>query len=236
VDNEGTMASLKGPGLPSDEPSEVDRLRAENEELHSIVAELRQLIDEASAGMANAALFADREKEFERMLEEKSELIREMAARVQELEKAASVPRPPNEKELLTMSDELERERAQMEQERRQLDEQLRQLKEDEGSMMEQMREMEVQMARERAEMARQRNELQRLHSDIRHELEVASRDEELKRRLGMLVRKHQEVVNRGRDTAPAPPPPPAAPSPSMPTPAPRSKDSGLLRRLFGQG
>ena len=57
-------------------------------------------------------------------------------------------------------------------------------------AMMRQMREMELQMAKERAELARQRNDLQRLHSEIRHELELAQRDAAVNERLRLLQRR----------------------------------------------
>jgi hypothetical protein len=98
--------------------------------------------------------------------------------------------------------------------------------------MMTQMREMEVLMAKERAELARQRNELQRLHSEIRHEIEVAQRDGLLNERLKTLQRKHQEVSNRkgGAPTADAEP---ERVTGETPTPQERPKDSGVLGRFF---
>ena len=120
-------------------------LRLENARLRTALAEQEQPGGEASIG--DPAL-AERMKEFEALLEEKSEVIRELHRKLQEHHDrpAGATPR---EEELLALSEELERERQQ--------------LKEDEESLMQQMRDMEVQMSRERAEMARQRSELQRL-------------------------------------------------------------------------
>src|SRR5207245_11338045 len=95
----------------------------------------------------------------------------------------------PREEELLTLSEELERER--------------RQLQEDEQSRMEQMRQMEMSMARERAEMARQRNDLQRLHGEIRHELERLERNGALQSKMEELKTRLQDANTR-RGAAPA--------------------------------
>lgn len=209
------------------------RLQKENDELKMEVTELRQLLDEAAA-KESEGLSTDREKEFESLLEEKSEIIRDLHLKLQEFETKPAHKPLPNEQELLALSDELERERCQLDQERRQLEEERRQLKEDEQTMMTQMREMEVQMAKERAEMARQRNELQRLHSEIRHEIEVAQRDGLLNERLKTLQRKHQEVSNR-KGGGPDPNAQVNQPAAEAPEQAPAArKDSGILRRFFG--
>lgn len=242
-------ANIETPDPSSDLP-EVERLRAENEDLRATVADLRQMLDEATAKNQLAIddllaqqqqAWSEREKEFESLLEEKSEVIRNLHLKMQEASKHSregGLVSVSDEQELLALSDELERERCNLEQERRQLDEDRRQQKEDERTMMEQMREMEVQMARERAELARQRNELQRLHNEIRHEFELAQRDAMLNERLRALQRKHQDVANR-RGAAPETPPAPERPAaepPPDPNSAARSpnKDSGLLRRIFG--
>jgi len=212
------------PARPAPAPAsspETEELKAENQELRTLVAELEESLAAASAqggggGGAKDASWEDREREYEALLEEKSEKIRELFSKNQELEKqvtsgsgggAAAAPAretPPDNEELLALSDELERERCQIEQERRTIDEDRRQLREDEESMMRQMREMELQMAKERAELARQRNELQRLHGEIRHELELAQRDAAVNERLKLLQRRHREVSGEPADD-PAP-------------------------------
>src|SRR5438105_1950088 len=142
----GTHVSLER--LNGDEPREVDHLRAENEELRSLVLELEQALQQHTGGNED---FEARAREYESLLEEKSDLIRNLHRKVQALEQehAAREPAPapapekksaglmPREEELMQLSEELEHERKQ--------------LKEDEEALMEQMREMEVQMARERA-------------------------------------------------------------------------------------
>jgi hypothetical protein len=207
------------------EGGETNHLRAENEELRSLVLELEQALRHHPSGDDDA-----RTREYESLLEEKSELIRNLHRKVQALEhelaksKAAPVeaPKPagplPREEELMRLSEELEHER--------------RQLKEDEESLMEQMREMEVQMARERAELARQRNELQRLQTDLHHELELAARDATLRERLAPLQRRHQDIVTR-KGAAPGSQTQQPAQQPE-PEPEPQKKSGGLFRRLFG--
>lgn len=196
-------------------PDELELLRQENGELRCTNVQLRELVEQSQAEQES---WARREREYENLLEEKSEVIREMHRRLQE----ASSQTPgraagdvPQEEELLALHEELERERNQ--------------LKEDEESLMKQMRDMELQMSRERAEMARQRNELQRLHKEIQHELELAERDATLRERLAPLQRRAQEALHRRAPAAATQAP--AAPAVPEPKPA---KDSSLLRRLFG--
>ncbi len=263
-ENEHILASLRRDPTPAKGKSPLDddeddapqgaadsaavhELTDENERLRGIIAELRQLLDETTAKGNDS--FEDREREYESLLEEKSELIRNLHVQMKELEEMASgngggsAPArsgTPDDSELLALSDELERERCNIEQERRTMEDDRRQLREDEEAMMRQMREMELQMAKERAELARQRNELQRLHGEIRHELELAQRDAAVNERLKLLQRRHQEVTGTKSDDD-APPPASLRPTrkssqgtqPPKPT---KPGDSGMFRRLFRGG
>ena len=192
---------------------EYERIQTEHEQLRTQLAELER---------GASAAWAEKEKDYEALLEEKSELIRGLHQTIAELEDRPAAPAAnvPREEELLALSEELERERKQ--------------LKDDEESLMKQMRDMEVTMSKERAELARHRTEMQRLHTEFRHEMELASRDASLRERLAPLQRKHQEMINR-KGGAPSA----AAKAPDAPVPAPQQavkgkKDSGLIRRLFG--
>jgi hypothetical protein len=182
-------------------------------EANRLLAALRQEAEQA---------LREQQAEFERILEEKSEIIRDLHARAAEGPARPAVPaNVPREEELMALSEELERER--------------RQLKEDEEALMEQMGHMEVQMSRERADLARQRTELQRLQSEIRHELELAARDAALRERLAPLQRRQQEIAARhASGTAPtssaAAPPPEGASA----EPAPGGRSSGIFRKIFG--
>lgn len=173
--------------LGADFHQQLEQLRAENDELRALVLELEQALQHPVDGGQATEQAA---REYEALLEEKSELIRQLHRRVQDLEdELAEKEEPvrkgplPREDELMRLSEELERER--------------RQLKEDEDALMEQMRQMELQMARERAEMARQRTELQRIQNDLHHELEVAARDNNLRERLAPLQRRHADASAR---------------------------------------
>jgi hypothetical protein len=219
----GLTAAAESLGLEGGQPAdqEAAQLRAENAELRRATDELRQILEEAKQLEES---WARREKEYESLLEEKSEVIRDLHRKLQEAPAAGERPAggsTPREEELLALHEELERER--------------RQLTEDEESLMKQMREMELQMSRERAELARQRNELQRLHTDIRHELELAARDATLRERLAPLQRRAQDALNR-RGAAPSAEASaqPAAQQSPAPRPQPARGSSGILRRLFG--
>jgi chromosome segregation ATPase len=234
---ENTFDRKASPG--ADAPAQLE---AENAELRSIIAELQQEIETASGKSAND--WAERQKEYEGLLDEKTELIRELHLKMQELEEEyrkvkeiASKPPTPKEEELMAMSEELERERCQMQQERRKLEEDLRQLREDTEAMNQEMRQMEVQMARERADLARQRTEVQRISEEIRHELERLERDRGLSERLVQLRQRHMDAM-KGKGVPGNPGATPAAAPESAPEDAAaddpsKRKDSGLLRRFF---
>jgi hypothetical protein len=205
----------------------VDALRAENEELRRLLTAAEESLVAAGAKDDD---WKEQEREYSRMLEEKTDLIRELHLKIQdlqqlELQQAApaeeSAPSPPSQDaaELCALSDELEHERNQ--------------LKEDEKTLMQQMRLMEVQMSRERAELARQRSEIERLHQEVRDELEQASREDTLKDRLMPLMRRQSEIVRNGSSE----PPSRKAERPgSAPAPAAPAATSGIFRRLFNSG
>lgn len=220
---------LAGAGLATEaaeegDALEVQRLRVEN-------AELRRRLDEVETAFLERADagddWAERQKEYEALLEEKSEVIRELHQRLQEAREAAPEPRaaaaeshrpmdPALHEDLLLLKQQLEEERAQLEQ--------------DEEALMQQLRQMEMAMSRERAEMARQRAELQRLHNDLRHEMELASRDSGLRDRLAPLQRRQQDVAGQKSGTTPAP----GATPPTVQPSSAKKNSSGLFRRLFG--
>lgn len=176
---------------------DVESLRKEN-------AELRACIDE----MERAWL--EREKEYEGLLEEKSEIIRGLHVKLRESAPTSNHSADPAELDELTRL-------------RKELEEQRRQLEQDEQDLMQQMRQMELAMSRERAEMARHRNETQRLHDDLSHEAEQTSRDSGLRERLLALRRQCEPPPSQAE---------PERPTVSQPTPPP--KGSGIFRRIFG--
>jgi hypothetical protein len=201
---------------------ELDRLRAENTQLSTRVCDLEQIAEEMQK---EHTAWESRQREYEGLLEEKSEVIRDLHRRLHEHTERAPGANVPREEELIALGEELERERKQ--------------LKDDEESLMQQMRQMEVGMSRERAELARQRNDFQRLQNDIRHELELAQRDATLRDRLAPLQRRHSEMMNRtGGQRAQAPANAAVDASEHAHTGekgrTAGRKDSGLFRRLFG--
>jgi chromosome segregation ATPase len=182
----------------------LDSLRHENVELRGRVEELEQLL---VATATNEDSWADRQKEYEALLEEKSEVIRALHVKLHELQEGAR--RAPNEP--VPKEEELQ----QLKQE---LEDQRRQLQEDEESLMTQMREMELALSRDRAELARQRQELVRLQAELNREIEQAGRDSGLRERLANIRRAHDTSK---KDATPQPD-------------GGKQQGSGLFRRLFG--
>jgi chromosome segregation ATPase len=215
---------------------DAELLRAENEQLRALCTELEQALQEASQqGDPN---YEDRIREYDALLDEKSETIRglhqqlqDAQAMIAELEadrgnKPKVTGPTPREEELLNLSEELESER--------------RQLQEDEQSLMGQMRDMEMTMAKERAEMARQRNDLQRIQSEVRHELERLERNGALQSKIdGLKSKLHDATTRRGMATtgaAPAAPPQKAPPAQPQQAPEAPKRDASIFGRFFGGG
>jgi hypothetical protein len=216
-------------------------LQEENTRLREIIAELRRSLEEEK--QLGEQAIQERQKEYDGLLEEKSEVIRTLHLKIKELEEARPVvPKTPKEEELLALSEELERERCQLQQGQREVEELRNEYEQDEQTMRQQMRDMEVQMARERADFARQRIDLQRILDEIRRELDNVERNGLLNERLTQLRQRFQEVATArtaGSSTPPAGATPagPAAPrDAARPAPGTASRDgSGILRRLFGR-
>lgn len=211
---ERTMTALRNPstihpGKSRSEASpdllaELESLRAENGQLRSLCVELEQALQEAATQSGNGELDPETESrllEYEDILEQKSETIRQLHHEIQrsqalvaELEGQLAnfaTSRPtysgpaPREDELMRLADELERER--------------RQLQEDEQTLMEQMREMEVGLARERADVARQKNDLARLQTDVQHEIDRLEKSGAVQNKLDLLkARMHDATTRRG--------------------------------------
>lgn len=209
---------------------ELTSLRRDNAELRARVEAL-EAVAKASSG---DGLWAERQKEYEALLDEKSEVIRGLHLKIQELQDGGAAAAPNSEqdiKDVLAVKAEL--------------DEQRRQLEEDEASLMQQMRQMEMAMSKDRAELARQRNDVQRLQAELNREIENASRDPALRDRLVALQKLQNEISGR-RQTSPTPPPQArptlnskqtaVLPKVSEPEPMPPAKkSSGLFGRLFGK-
>jgi hypothetical protein len=195
---------------------ELVELRRENDELKARIEEL-----ESAPATADEEQWLERQREYEMLLEEKSEVIRSLHLKMQEIQESAiggeaapistvgaSGTRVGQAEEILRLKRELEAQRRQLEQ--------------DEQDMMTQMRQMEITLAKERAEMARQRQEVMRLQSDLAREIENSSRNPELRERLNTLRRQGEARQTPG-------PTPVVAAHPNK-----DQKSSGFFRRMFG--
>jgi chromosome segregation ATPase len=195
------LAGVEEP--PPPEKGEGDRLRKENGELRSIIGELRALLDERAARGSDG--WESREREFEDLLEQKSEEIRALHFKVKELEQelagaghhSGPAGSAPSSGEMSALREELVREQEQMGEERDRLRQEREQLREDEDDMMRRMREMELQAAKSRADLVRQRNEMQQLHTEVRNELEHARRSGAVNERMRNLEQQTQDVSAR---------------------------------------
>jgi myosin heavy subunit len=191
---------------------ELEILRMEN-------AEFKARIEELEAAAANNESWSEQQREYEMLLEEKSEIIRSLHLRMQEMQESVNFadnvppPSPGNSSIGVGQAEEILRLK-------RELEEQRRQIEQDENDMMVQMRQMEMQMAKERAEMARHRQEIQRLQADLAREIEQTSRNPELRERLHSLRRPQETKA--------------ATPITAAGGTKPDQKSSGFLRRIFG--
>ncbi|MSQ94516.1 MAG: hypothetical protein EXR98_08160 [Gemmataceae bacterium] len=196
-----------------DDAEELKLLRQEIAKLKGRVQELEALASGACEG-----LWLERQGEYEMLLEEKSEMIRNLHQQMQEIQDSpslgaaqasvgASIANVGQAEETFRLKRELEEHRRQLEQ--------------DEQDRMAQMCQMELQMAKERASMARQRQEVQRQQAELTREIENAARDPELQERLKKMRRPESK---------------PSLMLPAADQPAPKAdeKSSGFFRRIFG--
>jgi hypothetical protein len=217
--------SVTGPvsGVHGSASIDTAALQAENADLRRRVEELEQVLLQSADSEEAAA--AERHRELEGLLEQKSEIIRELHRKLQGTSAAEGAAPADN-----VSRDELSEWKQQLDEERRQIAAERQQLKEDEETLMKQMRDMELAAARDRAELARQRLEMQRLQEQLNREADQAARDGGLRERLGAL-RRGQEGM------APSPPPAPApssGPTAASEPAAAAAKKTGLFRRMFG--
>jgi chromosome segregation ATPase len=222
VNNELLGKSRSHPAMAVETVPNIDHtteLREENAKMRRRVAELEGLLEEL---LGNEDKWGDQKKEFEAILEEKSEVIRGLYLKVQELQEGAS-----------TGAASKAAENAEIKKLRAELEEQRAQIERDEEALMQQMRQMEMAMSRDRAELARQRNEMQRMQADLSHEIEMAARDPGLREKLMMLQRRQQETLARKGGAASAPQP--AKDTPEAAPAADNIRKSGFFGRLFGK-
>ena len=188
----------------------VDQLAKEN-------AELKRRIVDLEGELANLTpeSWAEQQRNFEQLLDEKSEIIRTLNHKIQALTESGNLGASDYEQEKLqALAADLQAR-----------DEQLRA---DEEAMQMQVREMEMRMSKERAELARQKAQIDRLHADFERELEIANRDPNLRDRLRNLQRS---------DSRPRPSTQPTLdPTASQNGGAALSESRSVFRRMFGGG
>ncbi|HQR05228.1 MAG TPA: hypothetical protein PLN21_00315 [Gemmatales bacterium] len=208
---------------------EVARLKHENAQLRQLGEEARRRITQLEA---EAVKVLKRDADVEKMLEEKSEQIREMEKVIDELQ--AKQSSGVSEEELIALHGELERERETLE--------------EDRQSMEGQFRQLELSMARERAEIARERNELKRTMAELKLKLETIEKSSQndmspLRRLRDELRRDPAGLLTPGGTTptyqSPTGGPAPLPNLPAINRRAPEGEDtprrSGILSRFLGK-
>lgn len=151
------------------------------------------------------------------------EQVREKDALVQTLREQARAGLAMDEAEIESYETELNDYRRQLEAERQSFDEEVRQLKARNAELDTAAREMELELSRERARLSHERSHLDRLRAELQMELELVTRDPELRERLAPLQRTRPETDEAG----------PAAPTP-VPGTGGRLADrlNSLLTRL----
>jgi chromosome segregation ATPase len=182
-------------------PSEnLKHLHDEKQQLLSTINHLRRQLEEAVGEKSRS--FAEREKEFEDRLDEKSEAIRCLHGQLKGLETAAAARQTHTLHDASdadmnheTLGEELAQEASQLEGERAQLEEERQQLRGEEEGLMGRMKEMERQMSKERADMGRQRNELNDLHQAILADMQQVQQQGVVSNRVGSWQQQLHEVT-----------------------------------------
>lgn len=175
------------------------QLTTENQTLRNTIDGLRRQLDAASS--ADQHPFDRREREFEDMLDAKSDTIRSLHAKLRGLESAATAARkelaPPgqNDFDRDVLGDELAEECTLLEAQRTQLEDERHHLREEEEQLMGRMKDMEKQMSKERADMVRQRNELNELHRAVLGDMQLAQQQGVVTNRVGSWQQQLHEVA-----------------------------------------
>ena len=191
-------------------------MRRQLEEFEQLVASLDNVTEQSAPPP-----WEDRQREYESLLEEKSEVIRRLASKNSGIAgiagragrwRGAAWPRANAD------MDEVEKLKVQLEEERRRL-------RDDEEALMTQMREMEMAMSRDRADYRASVPSCSGSIATLCGEVEQAGRDTGLRDRLLALTRRPQDQARTKTMT-----------DISLPEQAePQKKqNSGLFRRLFG--
>jgi chromosome segregation ATPase len=167
--------------------SSPDKLRRENTSLKARVTDLEKIVAEMTEIANCASTWEERQREYESLLAEKSETIRELRAElIGHRDRKQTIA--PKEVELLQLKEELERDRLA--------------LADDEEALQEQTRQMELTLSRQRAEVGRQRVEIERMFAELQLELDQAMRESPLRDRLEPLQRRiHEFGVRTGKVT-----------------------------------
>lgn len=215
---------------------EYKTIKEQNEQLVSELAEVKQALTQRTS-----ELEAQRQQ-YQAIKSQLEEIERELASgNFPGMPSAPPVPR--TEGDLEAMANELEQERIRLVQERRRLEEEKRAFREEQEEDNRQLRQEEARMARERAMMARQEMALKQLNEDIRKQLALLqSGGNAMQETLKQFQRRQIEANarNAGPGASSGQPQPggpaPAQPTPQQPSTAPKGRDSGLIRRFFGQG
>jgi hypothetical protein len=136
-------------------------VRKQNAELKAQIEEMEQTL-------------LDNQRDQENLLEEKSNLIRDLHRRIQALQEMRGVQvNGVQARDLVETLEQLEVDR--------------RRLNEDEQTVMAQMRDMEISISKERAELARERGEVLRLIEDTKMREELLVRNTDLRDRVAAL-------------------------------------------------
>jgi hypothetical protein len=219
---------------------EYKTVKEQNEALVAELAEYRRQLDERTAEVESLR------QQYQEVKAQLEEFERELASgHIPGMPAAPPVPR--TEGDLEALANELEQERVRLAQERRRLEEEKRQFREEQEEDNRQLRQEEARMARERAMMARQEMALRQLNEDIRKQLALLqSGGNSMQETLKQFQRRQLEANARNTGPGSTPGvPPQGAPQPGanpgqasspQPTTAPKGRDSGLIRRFFGQG
>lgn len=223
---EEMLASSPAAGVnEGDLAGQVEELRKENDRFRQIIEQGRNRLAQVER---EAEQWKAREREYERMLEEKSEQIRQMYQQLQMQPKTRADG--PTEDELIALHQELQRERQVLDDDRLVMDDQFKQ--------------MEMQMSRERAEIGRERTEVRRLQAELKRQLDLLER--EARGRGGdvaALAKLREELTAGTANRAPGARPltPPQSPTPGaipdMPTLDRKAPpDEGSPRKSFFGG
>jgi pSer/pThr/pTyr-binding forkhead associated (FHA) protein len=177
--------------IRSQQNTDLENLRRENEQLHQLLAERDQQRVEAAPASSGEA---DSIQELRAEINLLRQLLQEKDALLEELRQQPSEPATAPISDIGAYEAELTEFKRQLEEDRKKLNAEIEHLRARNQEMDDATREMELELSRERAELARERQRLDRIREETRLELDKMQREAGVRDRLAPVFKLREQI------------------------------------------